>query len=288
MLVFANDVIMASMEPKVLLFAARNKSSAQTVKAKIQKWLLTQGIKVIDASETPNAFSQKELEGVRFGLVIGGDGTFLKLVAKLQIKNIFPLIGINLGTVGFITEIDEFDIIPALESALEGKLIEEKRSLLKVELNRGGKSIETAEVFNDAVITKDAHTTMVRLEIWLNSEQLTLIRSDGLIVATPTGSSAYSLSAGGPLLHPDLKGMVVTPICSHTLAIRSIVFPESVMVKIGVHEFEGSSHLVYDGQLGSKLQRGDEIFVQVSQSYVRLLSAKKRWSEALHTKLHMA
>jgi NAD+ kinase len=272
----------------VLVFAKKNATAAQDAKAELAAWLKKRKHEVIDVGNSDARIKASGLKNVALGVVIGGDGTFLWLVRRLEAKDKFPIMGVNLGSLGFITEIDREEMIAAVERTLAGKSKEEKRRLLEVELRRGGKRIESGLVFNDAAITKDARTSMLKLDVKVNGELMSHARADGYIVATPTGSTAYNLSAGGPLLHPDVNGICLVPICPHSLSSRPIVVPFEMPIEIVPREVNGPVYLVYDGQINFEIKAGDEIRVNASDASLRIVHATKRnWCQALRSKLDM-
>jgi len=276
------------MAKKVLVFAARKKAAAKEASQKLVDWAKKKKIEVLDVSEGNERLSAKELKGVDLGVVIGGDGTFLTLVRRLEQKDQFPIMGVNLGTVGFITEVHRDSLIPALDRAIEKKFKEDERPLLQVDVWRNKKRIETGFVFNDAVLTKDARASMLLFEVWVGKELLSYVRADGYIVSTPTGSTAYAMSAGGPLVHPEVGGLVLVPICSHALSTRPSVIPASKEVQIKLEEFTGHAYLVYDGQINIAIEPGDRIHVRTSETHLRLCCAPEQaWSETIRTKLKM-
>jgi NAD+ kinase len=220
-------------------------------------------------------------------IVLGGDGTLLsaaRLVADSN-KNV-PIFGVNLGSLGFMAEVSLDELYANLEQALAGKLQAEERMMLTAGIIRRGNKVSEYNVLNDAVISKGAIARMVSLEVSVGDDYLTSIRADGLILATPTGSTAYSLSAGGPIIHPALQCFVVTPICPHTLSNRPIAIPDSAIVRVKlVSRSEGVS-LSLDGQVVSPLRLNDIVEVKKARYRVRLIKhPTKDYYEILRTKL---
>ncbi|MGI9592545.1 MAG: NAD(+)/NADH kinase, partial [Myxococcota bacterium] len=204
-------------------------------------------------------------------IVLGGDGTILA-AARAVGERAVPLLGVNLGTLGFLAETSSDELFGALEQAMEGRLLVARRMRVDVSLERGGRTLERAIALNDAVIGKSALSRMIDLETRADGAYVTTYHADGLIVATPTGSSAYSLSAGGPLLLPDGESIVLTPICPHTLTQRPLVLPETCRVEILVADTRGGDvHLTVDGQVGLQLEQGDRVSVVRSAHPARLL-----------------
>ncbi len=222
------------------------------------------------------------------GLVLGGDGTLLSAARRVGIRGA-KLLGINLGSLGFLTSHSANEAKSAVEAYLAGELEEDSRKLLHVELWRAGQMLMQAEILNDAVLAKGALARIMDMHLSVNGQEAALIKADGLIVATPTGSTAYSLSAGGPILHPGLEALVISPICPHSLTLRPLVVDASMRVAITVGDAE-DAHLTLDGQIGQAVQQGDRIEVSRSphtitllQSpalpYFRLLQQKLHWSD---------
>ncbi len=274
---------------KVLIFPKRDDVKAAKAATELKVWLAKRGLDVFipPASET-EPITQASLAGIRLAVVIGGDGTFLTFVRRMEIKDAFPILGINLGSLGFITDVSPVEMISAVEAVLDGKFEEELRPLLQVEICRKDVCRLSGTAFNDAVITKDARTAMLKFNVCLGGEFLTYIRADGYIVATPTGSTAYSLSVGGPLLHPGVEGLVLVPICSHSLSSRPVVVPQSTLIEIQPKEFKGSVYLVLDGQINLEIGEQDQVRIRKSPAQLRLVRfIKTAWFEALRAKLHL-
>lgn len=272
--------------PKVLICIRADSPAACKVGDELRSFLATKKIDVLDVSGGDEPLSVQSVQGVRLGVVIGGDGTFLGLVRRLEQKSLFPLLGVNQGSLGFITETTQDEMLDSVQSALDGKFREQDRTVLDVSLWRQGKKIESTRVLNDAVLSKEAKTHMLQFDVTLGGEFLDGIRADGFVVSSATGSTAYGLSAGGPILHPEVKGIVLTPICSHTLTSRPMVVPEQKEIELTLKEVRGGVYLVCDGQVHYEIQSGDRVKVGVSSDCVRLVkSSKKKWGETLRSKL---
>ena len=272
---------------------AKNIPRAHGAVKKLSKWLAARGKKVLLDERTASdlgmaGVASKDLPSlVDMVIVLGGDGTLLsaaRLVADSK-KNV-PIFGVNLGSLGFMAEVSLDELYANLEKALAGKLQAEERMMLTAGVIRKGKKITEYSVLNDAVISKGAIARMVSLEVSVGDDYLTSIRADGLILATPTGSTAYSLSAGGPIIHPALQCFVVTPICPHTLSNRPIASPDSAIVRVKlVSRSEGVS-LSLDGQVVSPLRLNDIVEVKKAKYRVRLIKhPTKDYYEILRTKL---
>jgi len=219
-------------------------------------------------------------------VVLGGDGTLLSVVRAIEERAV-PILGINLGTLGFLAEVSVDAMHEALARALAGEMTIEPRMRLEVRHARDGRELRRWLALNDAVITKGASARIVDLEARADGQLVTTYHADGLIVSTPTGSTAYSLSAGGPILLPGVPSLVLTPICPHALTQRPLVLPESVVIEVIVHPRGGEVQLAIDGQEGAPLQAGDVVAVRRSAHPALLLvpSDHSRF-EVLRTKLH--
>jgi NAD+ kinase len=272
---------------------AKNIPKAHGAVRKLSKWLAARGKKVFLDERTASdlgmdGVAAKDLPSlVDMVIVLGGDGTLLsaaRLVADSN-KNV-PIFGVNLGSLGFMAEVSLDELYANLEKALAGKLQAEERMMLTAGIIRRGNKVSEYNVLNDAVISKGAIARMVSLEVSVGDDYLTSIRADGLILATPTGSTAYSLSAGGPIIHPALQCFVVTPICPHTLSNRPIAIPDSAIVRVKlVSRSEGVS-LSLDGQVVSPLRLNDIVEVKKAKYRVRLIKhPTKDYYEILRTKL---
>lgn len=274
------------MKQTILICVKQRDREAEAAKKKLVSWAESKKLEVWDVTSSDEKLSEKKVRNVALGIAIGGDGTFLTLVRKLEDKELFPLIGVNLGSLGFITEVGSKEMIQVIEQGLKGKLREEKRPVIEVEVYRKGKKVASGCVFNDAVITKSIDTTMLRFDVKIGGDFLNHVRADGYIISTPTGSTAYALSAGGPLIHPEVQSLELVPICSHSLSSRPIVIPLSSEIVIEMKEPRGKASLVYDGQFSFDLAQGDVLKVFHHKKFLRLLhSPQQKWSEALREKL---
>ncbi|HEY6871467.1 MAG TPA: NAD(+)/NADH kinase [Geobacteraceae bacterium] len=218
-------------------------------------------------------------------VVLGGDGTLIS-VARLVGDREVPILGVNLGSLGFLTEITLDELYPALESCLSGDYRLSERMMLRVALIRGGREIETHQVLNDMVINKGALARIIDMETTVSGSWLTTFKADGLIVSTPTGSTGYSLSANGPIIHPDLDCLAITPICPHTLTNRPIVVASDALITIRLRSQNEDVFLTLDGQVGFELKYDDVIRIERAAHRTRLvMSRSKDYFEVLRTKL---
>jgi NAD+ kinase len=272
---------------------AKNIPLARKASKKLAAWLEARGKKVFIDSETAAALNMRGYEPdeipalVEMIIVLGGDGTLLsaaRVVADAHTD--VPIFGVNLGSLGFMAEVSLDELYGNLEKAIAGKLATEDRIMLNASVLRGGKRIAQYRVLNDAVINKGALARMMELRVSVNDGHLTTLRADGLIVATPTGSTAYSLSAGGPIIHPTIHCFVITPICPHTLSNRPIALPDSVVVTVCLTSPSEDVSLTLDGQIGFPLQPNDVVTIKKSQFRMRLIKhPAKSYYEILRTKL---
>jgi NAD+ kinase len=230
-----------------------------------------------------------ELEHVGDGadmiMVLGGDGTLLSVSRHVKRGDV-PILGVNLGSLGFLTEVSVEELPSVLEHVFKNDYEISKRIMLDVIVIRGGENIFELVTLNDAVITKDTLARIIDIETYVDDEYLTTIRGDGLIVSTPTGSTGYSLAAGGPIIYPSLKNIVLSPICPHMLTNRPIILPECVKIRALLLSADERVVLTLDGQIGIPLEYGDEVIMKKSMHTVSLIKSLQRgYFEILRTKL---
>lgn len=269
------------------------KPEALEVVCQLREWLRARGIELRAANAVatqaqcaPLAESDGVLaEDVDLIVVLGGDGTMLgasRLVGERQI----PVLGVNFGWLGYLTEFTLEEMFSALEDVCAGKLFVEERMMIDVSLNRGGQMVSTSRALNDAVVTKAAPTRMIEIESYINGMFVNSFRADGMIVATPTGSTAYSLSAGGPIVHPSMPAILLTPICPHTLSNRPVVVPGESVVELVFKRAGEDLMLTIDGQQGIELLHDDRITLRRSQTTFNIVRpANRNYFEVLRTKL---
>jgi NAD+ kinase len=228
-------------------------------------------------------------EGCDLVIVLGGDGTLLSAARAISRRQI-PLFPVNLGGLGFLTAITIDEIYPELERAFRGEHRVGKRRLLEVQVIRNGSMAESHEALNDAVLSKSAIARMIDLDAFVDDQFLCAYKADGLIVSTPTGSTAYSLSAGGPIIFPSVPTICVTPICPHMLTNRPVLVPETSVIRVVSRGEDESVFLTIDGQIGTPLRLGDEVLCRSSDWTLHLirpprmlffdvLRAKLKWGE---------
>ncbi len=272
---------------------AKDIPAALKAAKKLTVWLESRGKKVFIDRETAASIKQKgydraELPAlVEMLIVLGGDGTLLSAARHVADAHTnVPIFGVNLGSLGFMAEVSLDELYDNLEKAIAGKLETEDRMMLSTSVIRDGKHIARYRVLNDAVINKGALARMMELRITVSDGHLTTLRADGLIVATPTGSTAYSLSAGGPIIHPTIHCFVVTPICPHTLSNRPIALPDTVVVTVCLTSQSEDVSLTLDGQIGFPLMPHDVVEIKRSRFKMRLIKhPTKSYYEILRSKL---
>jgi NAD+ kinase len=272
---------------------AKNIPKAHRAVQKLEKWLSARGRDVFIDSTTALAiktrgYGRDEIPShVDMIIVLGGDGTLLSAARVVsEAKKDVPILGVNLGSLGFMAEVSLDELYDNLEKAIAGKLEAEARMMLTASVVRKGKRLARYTVLNDAVINKGALARMMELDVSVDDGYLTTIKSDGLILSTPTGSTAYSLSAGGPIIHPTIRCFVLTPICPHTLSNRPIALPDTSVVTVRLVSKSEEVTLTLDGQIGFPLERYDTVEIKQARYRVKLIKhPKKSYYEILRTKL---
>jgi NAD+ kinase len=266
----------------------RSKPEAAAVAAEVAVWLRARGLEVEAAGDVPvegacSAPAQRVRESDLL-VVLGGDGTLLQAARLLGSAEV-PILGVNLGSLGFMTDVPVERTFEALEHALAGRCTFERRMKLAVRVERQGAPVLEGEALNDAVVSKNALARVADIGASVDGRPLATLKADGVIVSTPTGSSAYGLAAGGPLVHPAVAAVVVTPICPHTLTQRPIVLPDHLPVALELLS-DGEMFVTLDGHTGCALERGDRVLVERAASAVVLVRADHAgYFEVLRRKL---
>jgi NAD+ kinase len=264
---------------------------------KLAAWLKERGVEPVFDTDTASLTgaggetrSRDDLPGdVDLVVVMGGDGTLLSMARRTaQAGRDTPILGVNFGSLGFLTETRIDELYTVLESVLNGSATYDDRAMLAADAYRAREHFDSRIVLNDVVFTKAALSRIIELSISVGAGLVTRVRADGLIVATATGSTAYNLAAGGPIIHPRTDAIVLTPIAPHMLTNRPIVIPASEIVEVrpevvtGLHDI----HVTYDGQIGYPLQPGDVVRIRTSERTLRLVRAPTRsYFEVLREKL---
>ena len=269
-----------------------NKPETISLAKELTGWLGQRNIRVyLDASvaSTVNhslSCPREEIgQWVDLLIVLGGDGTLLSAVRFLQGERV-PILGVNLGGLGFLTEITLEELYPVLERTLEGKIETEKRMKLSATVIRHGKKEGEYTVLNDVVISKTVLARIIHLRNSINGVYVTTYRGDGVIISTPTGSTAYSLAAGGPIVHPSMDSVLITPICPHTLTNRPLLIPERATVEFTLETEESDVRLTLDGQVSYALLPFDRVVITKAESHVFFIKSPfKDYFEILRTKL---
>ena len=271
------------------------KSEPLEILRELIPWLNERGYNVFIEQETASlagfkGYKRSEIPRlVDVVVVLGGDGTMLS-AARLVAETGVPLLGVNLGGLGFITEVNRAEMYTAMETLLKGECSVEERMMIEADVIRRGEVIASYTVLNDVVITKGALARIIDLETYIDHTYVTTFKADGLIISTPTGSTAYSLSAGGPILHPAMNSVVLTPICPHTLTNRPIVISCNCLIEVSLGLYSEDVFLTLDGQVGLSIRKDDLIEVKKSphrtkllipceRDYYQVLREKLRWGE---------
>ncbi len=222
-------------------------------------------------------------------IVLGGDGTLLAMAARIaQSGRDIPILGVNFGSLGFLTEIRIDELTPSLERVLDGTASFDERAMLAADAYRKDQQVDSRIVLNDVVFTKAALSRMIELSVSVNGGFVTRVKADGLIIASATGSTAYNLAAGGPIVHPMVDALILTPIAPHTLTNRPVVIPGNATVEVRAHANGAPEDIfvTYDGQSGYPLHEGDSVQVRKSERLLRLVKAPARgYFELLREKL---
>ena len=289
---------MADEITRVGLAAKRGLTAASSVLAELAGWLEAHGVEPVFESDTarlagvpagrPTVSREALPDECDLIVVLGGDGTLIgiaDLIARAGTD--VPILGVNFGSLGFLTEITLPELYDAIEATLDGSAALEPRAMLAAHTVRGGKPFAEHIVLNDIVITKGAMSRIIEIAVSVNTESVTRFRADGLIVATPTGSTAYNLAAGGPIVHPAVPAILLTPIAPHTLTNRPIVIPASSEVHISpVMEDDDEAFVTFDGQSGFPLRPGDVVSISRAPRVLRVVKAPQRsYFELLREKL---
>ena len=269
------------------------RSNLSEVAPPLLSWLKDHGTHVAYDQETASSLAEpsegRSREQVAAAsdllLVLGGDGTLLA-AARVAAPRGIPILPINMGSLGFLTSFMLEELYPALEDILAGRLTISERVMLHAELQRGDKILDKQTVLNEVVINKGALARMIELELSIDQDFVCRYRADGLIVASPTGSTAYSLSAGGPIVHPSVESFIITPICPHTLSDRPVVVGDNSIIEVKLSAGTESVFLTLDGQKGIPLQATDRVRVSRAQQLLKLIQTpNKSYFEILRNKL---
>jgi NAD+ kinase len=259
------------------LLSKPNIPRAREIVPMLYNWLREREIYVRYDDQTgvyldmPEAMPRDDVPaGCDLVVVLGGDGTLLSAARALGGRDI-PLFPVNLGNLGFLTAITLDELYPELERALRGEYRVASRRMLHCQLHRGSEIVAEYDALNDVVLTKVSLARMIEVEARVDKHFVCTYRADGLIVSTPTGSTAYSLSAGGPIVFPTVAAIVITPICPHTLTNRPVLVPDDSVIQIVSRSVSDNAYLTIDGQIGKPLERGDRVVCRRSDKFVSLI-----------------
>ena len=288
---------MANPIKRVGIISKPKKTEIREIVPGLLKWLRERSIEAFIDKETGAIMDMKEGCLTRnempshadLLIVLGGDGTLLATARALNRKPV-PILAVNLGGLGFLTEITCEELIPTLATVVEGTYQTDRRVQIEGELIRADEILTPFLALNDVVLNKGAIARILDFEVRVNGERVSTYKSDGLIVSTPTGSTAYSLAAGGPIVTPSVEAFLITPICAHTLTHRPLVLPNTVNIEVTVKSLREAAYLTVDGQVGIAANSEDVVRMRKSDSYVELvrppstpyfqiLQKKLKWGE---------
>ncbi len=277
---------------RIGIYAKKNHPDAVALAREVQRWLQERGIEVFLEQNLAremgglSGYPEKSIPAmVNLIIVLGGDGTLISVARKVGDLGT-PILGVNLGSLGFLTEITRKELFPILEKVLQGDFSVSTRMMLDVRIRRQNEVVGRYLVLNDVVINKGALARMIDMEASIDDCYLTTFRADGLIIASPTGSTAYNLAAGGPIIYPGLSCLVISPICPHMLTNRPIIVSEESVIRVEVKFQDEDVVLTADGQVGMPLQGRDVVEVRKSKSRTMLIkSPTKDYFQVLRTKL---
>lgn len=278
---------------KIGVFCKPKAPSATDILGRLIPWLRKQNYHIFLDTGTAaiineaSSYEKREIsQQADLLIVLGGDGTLLSVARAAHPHNI-PILAVNLGSLGFLAEISIDELYPTLENILAGKFEIENRMLLNACIWRNGEKVEDHNVLNDVVINKGAVARVISLQVLVNGQYMTSYRADGLIIATPTGSTAYSLSAGGPIIHPSMHTLVLSPICPFTLTNRSILIPDQSIIQVKLAAEYDDVRVTLDGQEGYDMRAGDILEIKKTKTPLQLIRGpNKNYYQILRDKLH--
>jgi NAD+ kinase len=288
---------MANPIKRVGIISKPKKTEVREIVPGLLAWLHERSIEAFIDKETGAIMETKERcltrnempSRVDLLIVLGGDGTLLATARALNRKPV-PILAVNLGGLGFLTEVTREELFPTLETVMDGTYQSDHRVQIEGELIRADEILTSFLALNDVVLNKGAIARILDFELRVNGEKVSTYKSDGLIVSTPTGSTAYSLAAGGPIVTPSVEAFLVTPICAHTLTHRPLVLPNTVKIEVTVKSLREAAYLTVDGQVGIAAHSEDVVRMRKADSYVELvrppstsyfeiLQKKLKWGE---------
>ncbi len=282
----------STRQKTVAIVSKPDRPELREVLPALEKWLEQTNYAVVMDQESAAYFSGSDViprtelatRSPHLALVLGGDGTLLS-AARAVAKTGTLILGVNLGTLGFLTELPLADLYPALEAIEKGHYIVDSRSMLRCSVVRGSEVLATHAALNELVVSKSAIARLNHFELFVDAEFVSSYKADGLIVATPTGSTAYSLGAGGPILKPDVAAFVITPVSPHGLTHRPVVVRDTVEIEVRVKTGQEEAYLSLDGQVGMPVRDGDIVRCVKAEHAAKLLRFQKTFFEVLAAKL---
>jgi NAD+ kinase len=281
------------MKRSAAIISKPSQPALRKIAPPLLEWLREHGYKVVVDRETAQyvrgaAVADREKIAARkpgFVVVLGGDGTMLAAARAVAAAGI-PILGVNLGSLGFLTEVPLDELYPTLEAVDRNRCAVDTRTMVACELVRKDKRIASYHAMNDAVVSKNSLARIAEYDVFIDQEFVSNYKADGIIVATPTGSTAYSLAAGGPIVLPDADALVVTPVSPHALTNRPLVVRDASVISIVIKAGKEETFLSIDGQVGTRLLDGDTVVCRKSKHVVRLLRLGERtFFDVLRTKL---
>jgi len=263
------------------IIAKPNSPSAREIVPRLLHWLSQRGVAVRIDKQTAlyaglaNGLARQDVpEGCDLVIVLGGDGTLLAAARAIGQRET-PLFPVNLGSLGFLTAIAEDELYPELERAIRAEHAIAQRKLLNTEVIREEKVVASYDALNDAVLSKSSIARMIDLDVFVDDQFVCAYKADGLIISTPTGSTAYSLSAGGPIIYPSVPAICMTPICPHMLTNRPVLVPETSVIRVTSRGERESVYLTIDGQVGLPVREGDTVVCRSSHFSLHLIRPPK-------------
>ena len=265
----------------VAVFPKNREKNAHNIAESIIAWLRKKNIKVLSGNKA------KIVKRADLIIVLGGDGTLLSVARHLSKPT--PILGVNLGDFGFMTELTISELFPILDTVLNGKHKTDARVMLEVHIvDKSGKVKSRFQALNEVVVNNFHESRMVSLETYIDKEYVMTLQGDGVIVATPTGSTAYSLAAGGPIINPSTNSLVITPVCPHTLTHRPLIIPNTSVIQIKAYNTQYKIKVTLDGQKSCALKPSEKVVIQKSDIPVLLIPHPSRsYYNVLRTKLHL-
>lgn len=281
---------MKKIKNVAIVYRARTPEAFQMAK-ELTTWLKGHKLNVFGHPEQkplPGAkkiSSPKQLDELDLVVVLGGDGTYL-FAASLLDGRPAPMLGVNMGSLGFLTETRKEDLYKAMELALKNKLQESPRTLLEVDVIKKGKRIGHYRALNDVVIERGNYSRLINLAIFSDDQLVSELKADGLIIATPTGSTAYNMAASGPIMHPTTRAVVLTPICPHSLTNRPIILPDEHEIRLRINQEAQKGYFMIDGQKHEMVGPNDEVLIRKSKvQHLLLRTPSTSYFDLLKTKL---